>query len=71
MNDDEIFGNFVCSICCLAGKVNPSSGWGDSSRQDMTCLVCKNKRSCHLISTSDLGRIKSEIRNQKIIFLGI
>ena len=69
--DDDFFGNYVCTKCCVRGTIEPSSGWGDSSKQITTCRSCREKSNCHLISTNDLNKIKSEIRNQKISSLGL
>jgi hypothetical protein len=71
MAHDEIFGIFVCIDCCIKGKVTPSSGWGSSSSESMICESCGNKRTCHLMSQSDLIKIKTEIRNSRIDLLGI
>ena len=63
---DDIFGLYICEECCSIGKVVPSSGWGDPSRHEKTCQVCRNKKICHLMTQSDKIKIKIEIRNSKI-----
>ena len=68
---DEIFGNFICIECCLKGDISSKSGWGDSSRIDKTCQCCKLLKRCHIVSTSDMMIVKSNIRNSKINDLGI
>ncbi len=63
---DDIFGSYVCVGCCVIGTVVPRSGWGDPSRHEKTCQVCRNKKICYLMDRSDLIQIKTSVRNFKI-----